>query len=66
MTTPSLIKNNLPLGLAYGFRVISPLLSWWEAGRDAGSRGAGEVVEFYSGSAGSRKRVRHSGPGLGV
>jgi hypothetical protein len=42
MTTATLIKENIELGLAYRF---SPLPSWWEAWWHTGRHDAGERAE---------------------
>jgi hypothetical protein len=55
MTTATLRKESIYLGLAYSQR-FSPLSSW----QDTGRHGAREVAESStSRSAGSRKRVPH-------
>jgi hypothetical protein len=33
MTKATLIKHNIELGLAYSFRGLVPLSSWWDYGR---------------------------------
>ena len=56
MTTATLIKGNIELGLTYGFRGLS---SWQEAWYRLGRHGSGEGTESSTSGSAGRRTVSH-------
>jgi hypothetical protein len=57
MTTATLIKGNIELGLTYGFRGLS---SWQEAWYRLGRHGSGEGTDSSTSGSAGRRTVCHT------
>jgi hypothetical protein len=47
MTSATLMKENIELGIGLQFQRFGPLSSWWGVWQQAGRHGAREVAESY-------------------